>query len=93
MRNGLLRFGSLLLFTSLLLPSVALAQGRMGGGRGQQQEVERVIPETYKLPGYRHGVGFFPHHGGVGHCQRSSDEALGGVPFCQTSRLPTLALS
>ena len=68
MRYGLLRFGSLLLFTSLLLPSVAFAQGRMGGGgRGQQPEVERVIPETYKLPGYRHGVGFFPqaYHPGV----------------------------
>lgn len=66
MRNSLLRLGIPLLLSFLLLPSTILAQGRMGGGR-QTEDVEQIIPETYKLPGFRHGVSFFPQvrHPGV----------------------------
>jgi hypothetical protein len=37
------------------------------GPPDRQQEAEQVIPETYKLPGFRHGVSFFPqvYHPGV----------------------------
>jgi len=59
MRNPLLRSGILLLLPGLLAPQAVLGQG-MGGRSGFRQEVQAIEREWYTLPGYRHGVGYFP---------------------------------
>ena len=59
MRKSILWIGYSLLLPGFFFPSSLLAQG-MGGRGGFGQEEEVVQQEWYTLPGFRHGVGYFP---------------------------------